>query len=159
MGSGPVACSKLSDFAPVLIKEFLDIQATLECRLTLKKVRDIIWTYSQMYRFDWNSQQSSIIWPIWLNGSMFVYEVSCSGFESSCSHLNVRLRACFEQGVPWHWGNYRVSIHSKKYLGHNMNTQSNTLYRAVLRIHFTHLAGLAKCWSVCLRTKCLHFQV
>ena len=28
--------------------------------------------------------------------------------ESSCSHLNFRFRPCFEQGVPWHSGNYRV---------------------------------------------------
>ena len=30
----------------------------------------------------------------------FVYELSGCGFESSCSHLNFRFRACFEQGVP-----------------------------------------------------------
>ena len=29
-----------------------------------------------------------------------VYELSGSGFESSCSHLNFRFRSCFEQGVP-----------------------------------------------------------
>ena len=28
------------------------------------------------------------------------YELSGCGFESSCSHLNFRFRACFEQGVP-----------------------------------------------------------
>ena len=42
------------------------------------------------------------------NGWVFVYELSGSGFESSCSHLNFRFRNCFEEGVPWHWGNYRV---------------------------------------------------
>ena len=31
---------------------------------------------------------------------VFVYELSGRGFESSCSHLNFRIRACFEQGVP-----------------------------------------------------------
>ena len=29
-------------------------------------------------------------------------------FESCCSHLNFRCRACFEEGVFWHSGNYRV---------------------------------------------------
>ena len=38
--------------------------------------------------------------PVWPNGSVFVYELSGCGFESSCSHLNFRFRACFEQGVP-----------------------------------------------------------
>ena len=30
----------------------------------------------------------------------FVYELSGCGFESSCSHLNFRFRACFEEGAP-----------------------------------------------------------
>ena len=48
--------------------EFLDIQATIECGFTLKRVRDMIKTYSQMHRTDKYSQHSSIIWPAWLNG-------------------------------------------------------------------------------------------
>ena len=34
------------DFAPASSKEFLDIQATIECGFTLKRVRDMIRTYS-----------------------------------------------------------------------------------------------------------------
>ena len=38
-----VGCSHLiSDIASVLRKEFRDIQVTIECRLTLKRVRDMI---------------------------------------------------------------------------------------------------------------------
>ena len=33
-------------------KEFLDIQATIECRFILKRVRGMIITYSQMHRTD-----------------------------------------------------------------------------------------------------------
>ena len=40
---------KFSDFVPVLSKEFLDIQATIECELTLKCVREMIITYGQMH--------------------------------------------------------------------------------------------------------------
>ena len=69
--------------------------------------------YSQMKRTDKNSEHSSIIQPVWLNGWAFVYELSRSGFESSWSHLNLRFRACSEQGVPQHSGNYRVWIHSE----------------------------------------------
>ena len=57
-----------ADFAPASSKEFLDIQATIECGFTLKRVRDMIKTYSQMHRTDKYSQHSSIIWPAWLNG-------------------------------------------------------------------------------------------
>ena len=42
------SCSHLTSyFAPVASKDFLDIQATIECGFTLKRVRDIIRTYSQ----------------------------------------------------------------------------------------------------------------
>ena len=41
-------------------------------------------------------------WPVWLNGWVFVYELSGCGFESCCCHLNFRYGACFKQGVPWH---------------------------------------------------------
>ena len=47
MGSNPAAVAYTSDIAPVLSKEFIDIQATTECRFTLKRVRDMIRTYSQ----------------------------------------------------------------------------------------------------------------
>ena len=47
VGSNPVAVTSPSDFAPASSKEFLDIQATIECGFTLKRVRDMIKTYSQ----------------------------------------------------------------------------------------------------------------
>ena len=77
----------------------------LECRSTLKRIRDMI-TYSQMHRTDKYSQHSSIIWPVWLNGWVFVYKLGGCGFESCCCHLKSRYCACFEQGVSWHSGNY-----------------------------------------------------
>ena len=39
------------------------------------------------------------IWPIWLNGSVFVYQRSDCGFKSRSSHLNFRYHVCVEQGV------------------------------------------------------------
>ena len=36
---------------------------------------------------------------VWPNGCVFVYELSGSEFESSCSHLDFIFRACFEQGI------------------------------------------------------------
>ena len=51
--------------------------------------------------------------PVWLNGWVFVYELSVCGFESCCSHLNFKFPACFEQGIPWQSDNYRVWIHSE----------------------------------------------
>ena len=67
VGSYPVAVSQTSDVAYILRNEFLDIQATIECRLTLKHVHEMIKSYSQMRRKDKYSQHRSIIWPVWIN--------------------------------------------------------------------------------------------
>ena len=48
LGSSPVAVTSPSDFAPASSKEFLDIQATIERGFTLKRVRDMTRTYSQL---------------------------------------------------------------------------------------------------------------
>ena len=45
----PIAVTLIvPDTAPVLSKEFLDIQAAIECGFTLKCVHDMIRTYSQL---------------------------------------------------------------------------------------------------------------
>ena len=59
---------RLSDSNGTWSKEFLGIQATVECGFTLKLVRDMIKTCNQMHRTVKYSQLSSIIWPVWLNG-------------------------------------------------------------------------------------------
>ena len=41
VSSSPVSVTQTSDITPVLSKEFLDLQATTECRFTLKLVRDM----------------------------------------------------------------------------------------------------------------------
>ena len=43
-----------------------------------------------MHRTDKHSQHSSIMWPVWLNGCVFVYELSGCGFESRCSHSYIK---------------------------------------------------------------------
>ena len=57
----PVAVTSLSDFAPASIKEFLDIQATVESGFTLKSIRHMTRTYSVMHRTDKYSQHILII--------------------------------------------------------------------------------------------------
>ena len=68
VGSCSVVVTEFPDIAPVSRKEFLDIQGTIECGLTLKRVPDLIRTYSQMQRTDKYSQHSSIIWAVSANG-------------------------------------------------------------------------------------------
>ena len=47
----------------------------------------------------------------------------------SCSHLSFRFYTCFEQGIPWHSGNYRVWINSETRTWDDKNIQSNAPYR------------------------------
>ena len=145
--------------APASSKEFLDIQATLECGFNLKLVREMIKTYNQMHCRDKYSQDSSIIWLVCPNGWVLVYELSGCGFESRCSHLIFRYGACFEQGVPLHSGNCRVWIHSQTRTWIDKNIQSNAPYRQVLTAQLNHLASLAKWLSVRLRIKWLWVRV
>ena len=46
VGYNPVAGTLTSDFAPAPRKEFLEIEATIECGFILKRIRDMIRTYS-----------------------------------------------------------------------------------------------------------------
>ena len=96
--------------------EFLDIQAIIECGFTPKLFRDMTKR------------------PVWSNGWVFVYELSGSGFESSCNHLNFKFHACFEQVVPWHSGNCRVWIHSETRTWHDKSIQS--IWDSNMRISF-----------------------
>ena len=68
MGSNPVAVTSPSDFAPGSSKEFLDIQGTIKCGFTLKCVRDMTRTHSQMHRTDKYSEYSSIYCSVRPNG-------------------------------------------------------------------------------------------
>ena len=44
----------------------------------------------------------------------------------SCCYFNFSYRACFEQGNPWHSGNYRMWLHSETGMWHDNNLQSNS---------------------------------
>ena len=57
---------------------------SVECGFTLKRVGDMTRTFSQMHRTDKYSQHSKLIWLVWLNGWVFVYELSGWRFVSSC---------------------------------------------------------------------------
>ena len=131
----------------------------MACGFSLKSLRDIIRTYSQVHRRDKASQHSSITGPIGLNGSLLVYKLSGCRFELRCSLLNGRICACFEKGVPWDSGNYRMWIHYEKRLWHNMDIQSNVQYRFVLTTNFNQLAILVKWLSGTLRNKWLWVPV
>ena len=76
---------------------------------------------------NWTRTHNHLVCKQTLNDWVFVYELSGCEFESSCSHLKFRFRACFEQGVPWHSGNYRMWIHSEMRMWHENNIQLHRL--------------------------------
>ena len=65
------------------LTKWLAVLLLLICTKYLS-VRDITRRYTQMHRTGKYSQHNSIIWLVWLNGWVFVYELSGCGFESSC---------------------------------------------------------------------------
>ena len=65
---------------------------TYRVLISLKRVRDMIRIHSQMPRTDKYSKHSLIVWPVWLNSWVFVYQLSGCGFESRCSHWNLSCR-------------------------------------------------------------------
>ena len=106
-----------------------------------------------MHRTDKYWEHSWIIWSICQSDWVFVYELNVSGFGSSCGHLNFRFGAWFEEGVPWHSGNYWVLIHSETRTSHNKNIQSNAVYRKVLRLQLNDMVIFAKWLSIHLPSK------
>ena len=82
-----------------------------------------IWSLSDC---NWTRTQNHLFLKI--NGWEFVYKLSGSGFNSSCSHLNFRFRTWFEQGVPWYSANHRVWIHSETLTWHGKNIQLNVYW-------------------------------
>ena len=99
-------------------KEFLDIQATIDCPFTLKDVRDM---YSYRYVLT-----TKLIWPICVTGWVFAYELSRCRFDSSCSPLNFRIWSFFEKAVSWHSGNCRIWINSETHTWNDKNIKSKS---------------------------------
>ena len=53
-------------------------------------------------------------------------------FRVPFSHLNFRYCACFEKGVSWHSGNYRVRIHFETCTWHDKDIQSWQVQRLLV---------------------------
>ena len=98
--SSLVALILNSDFAPAPSKEFLDIQASIECGFTLNRVRDMKRTCSQMHHTGKCSEHSSILLPVWakwlsvrLKVKWFYVRVQLQSLFHEISHL-LRARSC-----------------------------------------------------------------
>ena len=84
----PLLSLKLPIWRLLQARSSLTFRQTIECRFTLKLVRDMTITCSQMHRTDRNLQYSSVIWLVWLNDWVSAHEQSGCGFESRFCHLN-----------------------------------------------------------------------
>ena len=69
----PVTVTSPSDFAPASSKEFLDIQATVECGFTLNRIRDMTRTYSYVDTSLIKTSFNQINWnQLFLEGFLFI---------------------------------------------------------------------------------------
>ena len=86
----PLLSLKLQIWHLLRARSSLTFRKTIECKFTLKLVRDMIMTYRQMHHTDTHSQHKSIIWSVWLNGWVFVYELS--GWWVRIAMLSLKLQ-------------------------------------------------------------------
>ena len=80
---------KLQIWRLLRARSSLTLRQTIKCRFPMKLVCEMIITYSLMRRTDKYSQHSLLNWPVWLNGWVFVYELSGSGFEFHYCHTSL----------------------------------------------------------------------
>ena len=76
------------------------------------------------YQFKYTFQIKYLLYNCLNVEGLSLLEIGVESEVSFCCHLNFRNRTCFEQGVPWHSGNYRVYIYSKTNTWHDVNIQS-----------------------------------
>ena len=69
--------------------------------------------------------------------------------EPPVAVFTFRFRACFEQGVPWHSGNYRVWIHPEMRTWHDKNIQSLNMSE------YRHIRDCSRAYSRLFRTLCI----
>ena len=106
MASSHVAVTEPLDFAPVSSKEFFDIQVTIECGLSQKRVRGMIKTCSLIHRTGRFSKHSLIIWPVWFSGLVLVFELS--GYSST--PVAVTYTSDFKPFLSKHFLGIKVTI-------------------------------------------------
>ena len=96
----------------------------------------MIITSSKMYRTDIYLQHSSIMWPVWLNGWVFVYQLSRFRFLSSCRHLNLRLHMIITSSQM-----HRTDIY----------LQRSSIIRQILLNDWVFVYEVSRCgfWSCC----------
>ena len=118
-------------------KEFLNIQATVECIFTLKIVNDMTITYNQLHRTDKYSQQSSIICPAWLCGWVFVYELTQQIFQR---RFNVVFRLIWRRDVAQRQINVESTLRTSELKFTTFNNVETTLY--ILKLNWTTLGNV-----------------
>ena len=72
------------------------------------------------------SQHSSIIWPVWLNGWVFVYELSGCGFKSNYSHWGITKHVIFWNILSFTQHCFWLLLHFK----------ANSLTQSTYAIHY-----------------------
>ena len=65
-----------------------------------------------------------------------VYKLGGCRFKSSCSHLNFRYPACFEEGVPWYSGAPKYCRFSLKYVADMIKTNGWNWFNGVKIFYF-----------------------
>ena len=147
VGSNTIAATWASDIAPVSSKEFLNIQATTECRFTLKQIRDMIkHTVKCNVQISTHSTAQSLAsLGIWLSVLLHFYKLSDCGFESCypqfnlvCSHYHIQ-KWVKKYNVLWYW-NWKTknSLSQKPSSDNNTIIVYNKVFLVKKKIKYLH---------------------
>ena len=166
LGSSPVAVTYPSDFVPASSKEFLDIEATIVCGFTLKLVRDMTRTQSELSRLMifFDRPGSELLWSIFicLHGDLLrgcllhfcFFIVNCTSFVGILLNLLLPKKRIQEFFL------YLFQF-ADKCFGSNHRTWNSVIYR-----RFTWKIEIywRKCWNYiiicgnCLEKWQVHYE-
>ena len=104
---------------------------------------------TRMHLTDKYLQHSSIIWLVWVNGWVLVYELSGCEFDSRCCHLNLRYHACFGKEFLDIQVNYRVQIRSEMRTWHDKKLQTSEYITTFIKSLWKSdvRANIKLCWT------------
>ena len=138
---------KLQIWCLLQARSSLTLKQTIECGFMLRLVHDMMITYNQMQHADKYSQHSTIIWPVWLNGWVFIQESSGCGFTSDMVPASSKEFLAFRQTTECGF--------NLKLVRDMITTYNQVQHTDKYSKQLNHLASLAKWLSVCLWTKWL----
>ena len=148
MGLSPAAVTWISDIASVSSKDFLNIQTTIECRFTLKCVRDMIRTYNPwLLVFQFNFSFRSFSFTLWIWNTFCCIVSLCISSKSVSPIFNFWPSIILSFSS---WCHFCPTFSDKKYFSGKKQSRSNLIKFALRSCSFLTWQSIKRkfyCWQ------------